>query len=124
MLCTGAACAIHHLAAQVSPTPSLPVCAPSSTHACSFDLPRCSTCTALEQLPRLLTQPELRMQALALTPLSFLRPFGLLCYSVLSGLAGSPRARARVWQEKYMFFGQDVRPFSTCSMPAWPVLSK
>ena len=50
------------------------------------------------------------MQALALTPLSFLRPFGLLCYSVLTCCAGSPRAKARVWQDKYMFFGQDVRP--------------
>ena len=73
--------------------------------------------------PGVWTHPDSHMQALALTPLSFLRPFGLLSYSVLTCLAGSPRARARVWQEKYMFFGQDVRPFMYCSMPGWPGLS-
>lgn len=50
------------------------------------------------------------MQALAAVPVGFLRLVGLVLFWLLSRIAATERAKARLWQHQTMKYGPIVRP--------------
>jgi hypothetical protein len=56
-------------------------------------------------------------QALAATPIGFLRLVGVVLYWLLSRIAATERAKARLWQEQIMKYGPIVRPIPLGFVP-------
>ena len=58
--------------------------------------------------------PLVCLQALTSIPVQFLRIFGVVLFWVLSLLAGTERAKARRWSNRWIKFGPDVRACCAC----------
>ena len=68
--------------------------------------------------------PPLPVQALAAVPVGFLRIVGLVLYWLLTRIAATERAKARLWQRQVSKYGPIVSALPLCCLsgrPAAPV---